>query len=89
MKSPPNKIQFIAIGACAFFLKDVVATIAVLSTEPGITETAALYYQVAQLPGRLFLDAGAATFFNVAFGGSAGWAVYRWALWRCSQRNQE
>jgi hypothetical protein len=85
----PNKIQFIAIGAVAFFMKDIVATIAVLSTEPGVTQTAALYYKIAQLPGRLFLDAGPAMFVNVAFGGCTGWVVYRWALWRCNQRNQE
>ena len=83
----PNKIQYIAIGAFAFFLKDIVATIAVLSTEPGVTQTAALYYKVAQLPGRLFLDAGPAMFVNVAFGGCTGYFVYRWALWRCSLRS--
>ena len=86
---PSRKIQFIAIGAFVFFLKDLVATIAGLSTEPGITETAVLYYKVAQLPGRLFLDAGPATFFNLAFGGCAGWIVYRWELRRSSRRIQE
>jgi len=82
MTRSSKKIQFIAIGAFVFFLKDIAATIAVLSTEPGITQTAALYYKVAQLPGRLILDAGPAMFFNMAFGGCTGWIVYRWKLWR-------
>ena len=88
MTRSSKKIQFIAIGAFAFFVKDIVAMLAVLSTEPGVTQTAALYYKIAELPGRLFLDAGPAMFVNVAFGGCTGWVVYRWVLWRCSQRNQ-
>lgn len=60
----------------AFVLKDIVATMAVLSTEPGITSNAALYYRLSMLPGTLWFGGGAAMFFNVVFGAIVGSVLY-------------
>jgi len=59
-----------------FVIKDIVATMAILSTEPGITSKAALYYRVAMLPGTLWFGGAAATLFNVIFGLIVGTVLY-------------
>jgi hypothetical protein len=60
-----------------FFLKDVIATIALLATEPGITAKASYYYALALLPGPLvFDDAGSAMVVNVIFGALVGLIPY-------------
>jgi hypothetical protein len=60
----------------AFFLKDVFATIAVLSREPGITERAAMYYHLALLPGTIFVSAGDAIAVNLVIGVALGGFLY-------------
>ena len=59
-----------------FVIKDIVATMAVLSTEPGITAKAALYYRIAMLPGTLWFGGGAAMVFNFVFGVVVGFVLY-------------
>lgn len=60
-------------------LKDVVAAIALLSTEPGITAKAKFYYSLSLLPGVLFVeDALPALFVNVLF-----WALVGLILYTC------
>jgi hypothetical protein len=44
---------WLLVPPLAFLLKDIVATIALLSREPGITANAAFYYAIAMLPGTL------------------------------------
>jgi hypothetical protein len=63
----------------AFLLKDVIATIAVLLTEPGITARAAFYYSIALLPGTLFVNSGEATLLNIFVGAVVGLLLYLWA----------
>ena len=63
----------------AFFLKDILATIVVLSNEPGVSPSNVFYYSVALLPGSLFVSNGHATFVNVAIGFLVGLLPYlRW-----------
>ena len=53
------------------FLKDFIATNAVLATEPGITARTKMYLALSQLPGAFFFDdASGAMIFNqcLAFG---------------------
>ena len=52
----------------AFLAKDIIATIAVLSQEPGISERAVLYYAIALLPGTLFVTTGSAMLLNSLIG---------------------
>ncbi len=63
------------IPPLAFFLKDMVATIAVLSREPGITANAAFYYSIALLPGTLF-SGEAAPLINLIVGVLVGLVLY-------------
>ena len=59
------------------FLKDVVAAISVLSTEPGITAKAKFYYALSLLPGALLVnDALPALIVNVLFGALVGLILY-------------
>jgi hypothetical protein len=64
----------------AFLLKDILATIWVLSNEPGISASNVFYYSIALLPGSLFVSNGHAMFVNVAIGFMAGLLLYLW--WR-------
>ena len=60
-----------------FFLKDVIATNALLATEPGITARAKHYYGIALLPGPLFVnDAAPALVANLIFGALVGLMLY-------------
>jgi hypothetical protein len=59
----------------AFLLKDVLATVVVLSNEPGISHNAARRYSFALLPGPLFVESRV-MLFNVAFGALVGAALY-------------
>jgi high-affinity Fe2+/Pb2+ permease len=52
----------------AFLVKDIIATIAVLSREPGITERAVFYYAIALLPGTLVFTTGSAIPVNFFIG---------------------
>jgi hypothetical protein len=77
-----RKKWVLIIAPAAFLLKDIIATMAVLSTEPGITPKAALYYSVALLPGTLIASPGAAMLFNVLIGVLIGWILYRLVIRR-------
>lgn len=63
-----HKVWVLIIPPLAFFLKDIIATMILLSTEPGITPRAAFYYSVALLPGTLVVSAGQALVVNILFG---------------------
>ena len=60
----------------AFLVKDIIATVAVLSREPGITETAVHNYALALLPGTLFVVTGYAIPVNLLIGLSLSVVVY-------------
>jgi hypothetical protein len=70
------RILLLVVPPSAFLLKDIVATIAVLSTEPGITAKASLYYHTALVPGVLWFDPEAAMLFNFIFGALVGLILY-------------
>jgi hypothetical protein len=59
----------------AFLLKDTIATMVVLSTEPGISAKAARYYSIAMLPGPLFVESKV-MLFNFIFGALLGLILY-------------
>jgi hypothetical protein len=63
------------VAPAAFLLKDIVATNAVLSTEPGVTAKAARYYSIATLPGPLFVESSV-MLFNFIFGALLGLILY-------------
>jgi len=75
MTRTATRIIWLALLPLAFIIKDIGATMAVLSTEPGITPRASLYYHVALVPGILWSDAGGAMIFNLIFGGVLGLIV--------------
>jgi hypothetical protein len=52
----------------AFLLKDIIATMAILAQEPGISGRAVLYYTIALLPGTLFVVTGYAITVNLLIG---------------------
>ena len=60
----------------ALLVKDIIATFAVLSREPGITETAVHYYALALLPGTLFVITGQAIPVNLLIGLSISVIAY-------------
>jgi hypothetical protein len=60
----------------AFLVKDSLATVVVLSNEPGITASNALHYSEALLPGSLLVPNGLAVFANAAIGFLLGWILY-------------
>ncbi|MGH9971399.1 MAG: hypothetical protein ACREBG_26895 [Pyrinomonadaceae bacterium] len=70
------RIFLVVVPPLAFVLKDVIATMAVLSTEPGITGKAVVYYRIAMLPGTLWFGAGQAMLFNLIFGTLVGLILY-------------
>jgi len=72
-----QKWLLLILPPLVFLLKDMIATIAVLSNEPGVTPRAVMYYRIAQLPGRLFFGADGATLFNILVGIVIGWLLYR------------
>jgi hypothetical protein len=77
-----KKTWLLILLPLAFLLKDVIATMALLATEPGITDTATFYYLIALLPGALFFSAGYAILFNIFFGVLLGLVLYLWAIRR-------
>ena len=59
-----------------FLLKDISATIILLSNEPGITEQNVRHYAYALLPGSLFVVNGSAPLVNLMFGTVSGVILY-------------
>jgi len=82
MRQSLRKLWLLIVLPLAFLLKDLIATMAVLSTEPGITAKAALYYRTAMLPGTLFIGGGGAMLFNFIFGALLGLILYLRAVRR-------
>ena len=72
---------WLIIPPFAFLLKDLIATIALLSTEPGITARAAFYYGIAMLPGS-WISGESAMLSNLGFGVAVGILLYFVALLR-------
>jgi hypothetical protein len=68
-------ISLLIVTPLAFVLKDVIATMAVLAAEPGISAEAARYYSLAMLPGPLFVESWV-TVFNFIFGALVGLILY-------------
>jgi hypothetical protein len=64
----------------AFVFKDVLATILVLSNEPGISGRKAFYYSIALLPGSLLVSNGLAPLANIALGFLIALGLHIW--WR-------
>jgi hypothetical protein len=59
------------------FLKDIIAAIVALSTEPGITAKTKFYYSLSLVPGALFVnDAMPAVFVNLLFAELVGGSIY-------------
>ncbi len=65
-----------------FLLKDLIATMIVLSYEPGITAEAVHNYALELLPGSLFVVTGNAPALNLGFGVIIGALLYFGALYR-------
>jgi hypothetical protein len=61
-----------------FLTKDSLATIVVLSHEPGVTAANVFHYSAALLPGSLFVSNGHAMLANVGIGFVLGWIFYGW-----------
>ena len=72
---------WLLIPPLAFLLKDIVATMAVLSREPGITANVAFYYAIVMLPGTL-ISGELAILINLIFGVIVGLVLYSAALSR-------
>jgi len=70
-----SRILLLVVPPLAFVLKDVLATMAVLATEPGISTKAARYYSIAMLPGPLFVESWV-MLFNFIFGALVGVILY-------------
>lgn len=77
----------LVIPPLLFLLKDIIATIIVLSYEPGITERAVNNYAVELLPATLFVETGRAISLNVGLGLIIGAFSYLVALYRRRQRH--
>lgn len=75
MSLTSRRILLLVIPPLGFVLKDVVATIAILSTEPGISAKASMYYSIAMLPGPLFAESWV-MLFNFSFGVLVGLILY-------------
>jgi hypothetical protein len=58
-------------------LFDILATVIVLSHEPGISAKEVLVYHVMLLPGSLFFSVTPAILFNLVVATGAGWIVSR------------
>ncbi len=77
MQQTRNRWWLILLPPLMFLLKDIIATIAVLSTEPGITAKAKLYYVIALIPGGFVVDnASSAIFVNVIVGAFISLILY-------------
>ena len=70
-----NRLWFLIIPPATFLLKDVIATIAVLSREPAISPKAAHYYAIAMLPGTL-ISPESAMLLNLIIGSLIGGILY-------------
>jgi hypothetical protein len=66
----------VIVPPLAFVLKDIIATVVLLATEPGITAKAVLFYHIALIPGILWFDAAGAMLFNFIFGVLVGVTLY-------------
>jgi hypothetical protein len=75
MLTTKNRLWFLIIPPAAFLLKDVIATIAVLSREPAISSKAAHYYAIAMLPGTL-ISPESAMLLNLIIGSLIGGILY-------------
>ncbi len=68
---------WLLLPALLFFIKDTIATIAILATEPGITAKAKFYYGLALMPGSLIVkDAEPATIANLLVGAVMGLMLF-------------
>ena len=75
MLTTKKRLWYLIIPPAALFLKDVVATIAVLSREPAISQKAAHYYAIAMLPGTL-ISPESAMLLNLIIGAFIGGILY-------------
>ena len=66
----------IVIPPLLFIAKDIIATIIVLSYEPGITERAVINFSLELLPGSFFVPNNYALTFNACFGLAIGAILY-------------
>ncbi len=69
-------IWLLFLPAALFLVKDIIATLVVLSYEPGVTAAAVLRYAYALLPGTLFVVTGYAPVVNLVFGAIMGVMLY-------------
>jgi heme/copper-type cytochrome/quinol oxidase subunit 3 len=77
MNQKLRKIWLLIVPRVALLLKDIIATMAVLSTEPGITANTVRLYAIALLPGALFFGTSQYAFvFNIVFGALLGLILY-------------
>ena len=72
----------IVIPPLLFIAKDIIATMVVLSYEPGITEKAVINYSLQLLPGSLFVPNNYALTLNAGFGVAIGSLLYFVARYR-------
>ena len=75
-----KKICLLIVPPLVFLLKDLIATVVLLASEPGITAGQTLFYAITLLPGTLFLSTGHAILFNVFFGALLGLVLYLRAM---------
>ena len=69
---------WLIVPPLAIFLKDIVATNAILAMEPGITLEAKYYYGLALLPGSLVVEDVTGVLFsvNILFGAIVGLILF-------------
>jgi hypothetical protein len=75
-----KNIWLLIVLPSAFLLKDLIATIAILASEPGITARTTLYYVIALLPGTMFVSTRYAILFNIFFSLLLGLILYLRAI---------
>ena len=68
-------IWLLFLPAAFFLVKDIIATVVVLSYEPGISAAAVLRYAYTLLPGTLFVVTGYAPLVNLMYRGQASETV--------------
>lgn len=76
VKRKPISLGTVLLIPLAFLVKDIVATMAFLSREPGITEQDGFYFAIASLPGTLFVPTAYAMTVNLCIGGMTGVIVF-------------
>ena len=76
MERKPISFATVLLIPLAFLVKDVIATVAFLSREPGITERVAFYFAIASLPATLFVTTAYAMAVNLVIGGMTSVVIY-------------